>query len=461
LGVTIALLFAAACGKKGPPLAPLIPIPAAVGQISATRVGDEVYVTLTVPSANIDTFGPADLDRIEVFGYTGRTPPPRTRWVEFGTLIATVPVAPPPPPAPPPGQPPTEQASPSEPTPVPAVRAPQQGAPITIVDTLTADELVQGKVPAPEPGTQKIEPGTPNLDPRTANVEPGTGLPNQNLDPGTPKPEPVLRRFYTAFPFSPRGRPGPPGSNAELPLMPVPAPPPAVTVRYTEDAVSVMWEPSGGLIGYLLERTLPEEELPLELEDLVGPLEPSAPPGPVSYNVYRAVHPDPFAPPPEAPVDAAWTSRPPTPLNPLPLTAFEFGDTVAFHEERCYTVRAVRGVGPAARVGEASPPACVTLVDTFAPEAPAGLATVASEGAINLIWEPNTEADLAGYVVLRGEASSDTLQPVTDAPIVEARYRDTAVTPGVRYVYAVVAIDNRFPVPNLSAASETQEETAR
>jgi fibronectin type 3 domain-containing protein len=89
------------------------------------------------------------------------------------------------------------------------------------------------------------------------------------------------------------------------------------------------------------------------------------------------------------------------------------------------------------------------------------LATVASEGAINLIWQPNVELDLGGYLVLRGEAPGDTLQPLTAGPIVEARYRDASVTPGVRYVYAVVAVDNRFPVPNVSAPSEPAPETAR
>jgi hypothetical protein len=100
-------------------------------------------------------------------------------------------------------------------------------------------------------------------------------------------------------------------------------------------------------------------------------------------------------------------------------------------------------------------------VDTFSPAPPQGLATVASEGVISLIWEPNTEPDLAGYLVLRGETADATLQPLTLIPITESAYRDTAVTPGARYVYAVVAVDNRFPVPNMSAASTPIEETAR
>jgi hypothetical protein len=495
LGLAAALLGAGACGKKGPPLAPLIPIPAAIDQISATRVGDEAYVTLTVPSANIDQFAPANINRIEVYGYTGRTPPPRTRWVEFGTLVATLPVAPPIAPAPPPEKQPT--AEPSRPAaPAPLIRAPRQGAQVTIVDTLSPEELVQGRElapdpklsvisqtpstgsplaaagspgvgsPTPDPRTQTAgtptpgsrTPGSPIPDPRSPNQTPN---PNPNAEPGPRNVElPPLRRFYTAIPWSPRGRPGPPGANAEFPLYPVPEAPTAVNVLYDASEVRVTWEPSGGVVGFLLERPLPEEELPLELEELAA-AQPTVPPGPVLYNVYRSTSPDPFAPPPDAPANDEWNRRPPTPLNPVPLSAFEFSDAVAFNEERCYTVRPVRGVPPDLRVGMPSAPACVTAVDTFPPDPPAGLATVAAEGAINLIWEPSGEPDLGGYVVLRGEAPGDTLQPLTTAPITEASYRDAAVTPGTRYVYAVVAMDNRFPVPNLSAESERVEETAR
>ena len=50
-------MFAAllgACGKKGPPLAPIVRIPAEVTTITAQRVGNEFYLTLTVPTTNID-----------------------------------------------------------------------------------------------------------------------------------------------------------------------------------------------------------------------------------------------------------------------------------------------------------------------------------------------------------------------------------------------------------------------
>jgi hypothetical protein len=481
LGVVIALLGTSACGKKGPPLAPLVRVPAAVEQISARRVGGDVYVTLTVPSANIDQFTPADVTRIEVFGYTGRTAPPRSRWVELGTLIATIPVAPPPAPPAPAGEKPATSAPKPD-----TVNAPAQGEEVTIVDTLTADELVQGKLPVVEPGTRNPRPSIANQEPGTANQEPGTG--NQepgtgNQEPGTGNQEPpMLRRFYTAFPFSPRGRPGPPGAVGELPLLTLPEAPPSVAVRFTEQQVLLAWEPAGGLIAFLLERTLPDEPLPIEVEEEADVVpDPAAPSGvalpdqsvaglaspdqsvagPLLYNVYRTTSEDPFAPPPDTAMPPAWTREPPTPVNPVPLTTLEFADTVAFNRERCYTVRAVRGVGPDARVGHASPTACVTPVDIFPPSPPQGLGTVASAGVISLIWEPNAERDLAGYVVLRGDTPDATLQPLTLTPITESAYRDTAVTPGVRYVYAVVAVDNRFPVPNVSNASTPIEETAR
>jgi hypothetical protein len=79
---------------------------------------------------------------------------------------------------------------------------------------------------------------------------------------------------------------------------------------------------------------------------------------------------------------------------------------------------------------------------------------------VNLIWEANKESDLAGYLILRGEAPGDTLQAITTTAIRETTYRDGSVQPGVRYVYAVVAIDRATP-PNTSPQSARVEETAR
>ncbi len=73
---------------------------------------------------------------------------------------------------------------------------------------------------------------------------------------------------------------------------------------------------------------------------------------------------------------------------------------------------------------------------------------------------PGTEPDLAGYLVLRGEAPGDTLQPLTPAPIAATNFEDKTAKPGVRYAYAIVAVDRATP-PNQSAPSARVEETAR
>ena len=125
-------------------------------------------------------------------------------------------------------------------------------------------------------------------------------------------------------------------------------------------------------------------------------------------------------------------------------------------------MRAVRGDGTQTVEGTPSePPACVDSLDDFPPEAPAGLASTIRDGEIELMWEPNPEPDIAGYLVLRGEAGDATLTPVTDTVVTETRFTDRTVKPGVRYVYAVQAIDSRLPRPNVSLESARVEETAR
>jgi fibronectin type 3 domain-containing protein len=126
-------------------------------------------------------------------------------------------------------------------------------------------------------------------------------------------------------------------------------------------------------------------------------------------------------------------------------------------EKRCYTVRTAENVGGFTIESEAPPPRCDTLVDTFAPAAPKAVAGIPSEGAINLIWEPNAEKDLAGYLVLRAKAPSQTFEPLTPAPIQETSFKD-AVQGGVQYVYVVKAVDR---AGNPSPPSAPVAETAR
>jgi hypothetical protein len=79
-------------------------------------------------------------------------------------------------------------------------------------------------------------------------------------------------------------------------------------------------------------------------------------------------------------------------------------------------------------------------------------------GRINLIWLPSSAADVAGYVVLRGEGPNATLTPLMKQPTPGTTYADDTVRPGTAYVYAVVAVDK---AGNASKESNRVEETAR
>ena len=422
------MVAGAGCGKKGPPLAPFVLLPAAPARVTAQRAGDDVFVTFTLPLQNIDASKPADVRRVEVYGYTATTPPPRARQLELATLVATVPVA----------AALSEGALLAQRARTPETKnAARPGATITVKETLGPEAFVPRSLPAP-----------PAPVPRTPVVA------------IRPNPPGVLRRFYVTVAYSDRGRPGQPSAPVELPLMAVPDAPSGLQVEYTADTIGLSWQPAGGLMGFLLDNALPLETL--SDEGAPAALETALPPGPTRYHVYRDLAPDPLVLP------AAATAGPPPgavvipqPLTPEPIAELTFSDTLEFDRERCYTIRAVRGTGPGAVESAPTERRCVTPVDVFPPEPPAGLSTVVREGAISLIWESSPDADVWGYVVLRGTPADATLQPLTAAPVVETQFTDTTVTAGTRYVYAVVAVDSRLPVPNMSVESARVEETAR
>ena len=177
-----------------------------------------------------------------------------------------------------------------------------------------------------------------------------------------------------------------------------------------------------------------------------------------AYAVYEMA-PSGFTPPVLQP---GFVPPYPVQLTTPPVTTLKWSDArFEVGVERCYALRTVATTGTVTVESALSPPACVKTQDVFAPAAPKNLAAVASEGAVNLIWEANTEADLAGYIVLRGPAvEGGKLVPITPAPIKETTFRDTKVRAGVRYAYVVVAVDAATP-QNVSAQSNRVEETAR
>jgi hypothetical protein len=157
----------------------------------------------------------------------------------------------------------------------------------------------------------------------------------------------------------------------------------------------------------------------------------------------------------------ARVAPPVAPLNASLITAPTFNDPrVEFGTERCYVVRRVEMAGAIAIESAPSAPVCVTPVDKFPPAPPKNLAHIASASGVSLLWEPNREADLGGYLVLRGEAPGDKLAPLTPEPITNTSFTDTSVRRGRTYVYEVVALDKSAPA-NQSGPSNRVEETIR
>jgi hypothetical protein len=367
--------------------------------MTARRQGPDVVLRFIVPVANTDASRPADLDRIEVYAHTGPLPSPLD-FLTYGTLVGNVAVK----------APVALGAEGGEQ--LPGV---EQGAGAIVSEAITPAELLAGKAPV----RRGPAPRSPIAPVATLDME----------TPGTVNAPVPPVRYYVAIGTSRRNRRGAFSAPIGVPLVDPLLPPTSLTAAYAEDAVTLTWQAA-----------------PVPA-DIFAPV-------PV-YNLYEVSEPS-----AAAGLDKGTIAGAP-PLNGAPLRVMTFKDPrIEFGVHRCYVVRSVRVAGVIPVESAASPPICLTLADTFAPAAPKSLRSVPSEGAISLIWEPNTEKDLAGYVVLRGEAPGETLTPLTPAPIHETTYRDTAVTPGVTYVYAVTAVDSASK-PNVSPRSETVTEVAR
>lgn len=451
-GLAAAVLLAAACGKKGPPLAPFVRVPAAVGNVTAQRIGNDVYLSFPVPAANADGRQPADIAALEVYAVTAVRPPASEEQRDAAALIATIPVRPimPEPPMP---------ANGSAPPPPPVPPGVDRGATAAVREALTSDAYVAVELPLAERERA--------LQERRADSE--GYAPIGPLV--APPPAQFPRRHYFIVGVSPRGRRSDPSAPVSVPLESVSSAPGAPQIEYDERQMRVTWQPSPDA------RTatwLSPPPPPKPLNASPSAVKPPAPPLTAKslgftteatlYHLYDvSTAPDPKTQNPgggePAPSADPYAIAVPAPVTPAPVAATEWViPSVGFGVERCFEVRPVDKVGEALVIGPASPRTCLTPADKFAPAAPGNLAAIAGTGSINLIWDANGESDLAGYLVLRAEAPSATLQPITQTPVAAATYRDESVKPGVRYVYSVVAVDR---ADNRSPESNRVEETAR
>ena len=441
-----ASVAAAGCGKKGPPRAPIVRLPGRAMDIVGKRLGSTIYVQFTVPSTNLDGTGPADLDHMEVYAYTALEASEGQNLKRI-TLLATIPVKEPP-------KPETDASAKDVSTSRPVRPGVEQGSVVALKEELTP--ALKVRLP-PDPKAPKIK-VVPELPPEFAMPLP------------LPFPEPEPARFYVAVGVNHKGDRGGMSPRPAVLLGEAPPAPDAPAATVTESAVVLSWTLPATLRRPYLDKgaTVKSTFEALAFGLLVQlPYPPpllsavkGMPPEPaITYNVYRV--PAPGTPPSEPVPQVPGLVVMPAPLGAAPTATMTFSDPIAaWGQAQCYGVRTVETTGTLAVESALSEVTCVTPADVFPPPAPTALAAVASQGAISLIWERVTAADLAGYLVLRGPAPDGPLEPLFEAPIRETTYRDATASPGVRYVYEIVAVDTAT-IPNRSAPSNRVTEAAR
>jgi hypothetical protein len=96
--------------------------------------------------------------------------------------------------------------------------------------------------------------------------------------------------------------------------------------------------------------------------------------------------------------------------------------------------------------GDDTPLIQVLAHDIFPPAVPSGLQAAFSGAGqqpfIDLIWAPDTDADLAGYNIYRREAGAAEAK-INSELVKTPAFRDMNVQPGQTYVYSVSAVDVR------------------
>ncbi len=263
------------------------------------------------------------------------------------------------------------------------------------------------------------------------------------------------RYFFAARARSERQTPGDVTTVVPLAPAPVPVAPGGALATLSSEGVVLTWDAPSG-------------DLALRRID----------PGVLLYNVYRSL-------PDEAML--------PAPLNPAPLVEPTFTDSsMQWGETYVYEVRALVNLGGTLRrESEGAFSAEVTLIDTFPPAPPTALRIARAGTQVTLQWSPSASIDLLGYRVYRHAVPAPPVparfDPTADPtatdqpqaagqrvdeegpnPMIEAgwelvseelvqfgRYTDRNPEPGVRYAYAVEAIDRENNVSALLVDEES------
>lgn len=377
IALALAAVVPAACGSKGPPLPPLRPVPSAPTELAARRVGDRVTLRFVVPAASQDPLAPLTIARVEIYA---RTLPVGAEPPTLEQLVQRASLV---------GSVDVRPQAPAQTDGQPPV-VPPAGPPDPRPapgETAVWSETVTADVTSAMPLTRAQQARVSGR--RTVWLP---LVPSGLVVPFVPVTLPT--RYYVAVGVSDRRRQGPASTVIAVPFGPAPEAPSAPALTYTESTLTLTW-------------TTREAGAPVAVVE----------------------------------TSRAGDERP-APVEVAPMTTGTWSTPVAFGVERCFVVRRVIRQGQVSTESTTAGPACETPVDKFPPPAPSGLDAVSSGGGeVTLLWDAVTAADLAGYHVLRGEGAGENMRQLTKEPVTALQWADTTTRTGVRYVYAVIAVD--------------------
>jgi hypothetical protein len=204
-----------------------------------------------------------------------------------------------------------------------------------------------------------------------------------------------------------RGRPieSEPSNKAKLTLLDVPQPVAGLSIKPSQKTLDLSWQ-------------APEQTLAGRQTGLIE-----------SYQVYRR----------ETETKTAGKPFPYKPVGIAHQTSYADSD---FEFGRLYSYRVRAVVSQNGSMAESADSQAVDIMpkDVFPPAPPAGLTGLYTSGAVEFIWTPNFDSDLAGYNVYRREAGQQAVR-LNSELVRSALFRDATATPGHHYYYRITAED--------------------
>jgi hypothetical protein len=387
-------MFLAGCASPGVPRPPSLNLPEVVTDLTAARVGDEVRLSWTTPSRNTDKLGIKGEITAEICLETPAPAPPGAAKASGAKSS-------------------TGQASP-------------------------------GAVPKARRGTTSLPPCLPAA---RLSVTPGASVAVETL-PAALSAAPARLVAYRIQLRNAAGRTAGPSAAVWVASGPAPGPVEGLHATATKAGAMLEWRPEASPAAGVTDTV----ELDRATVGLPGGEGTSASVGPKPAAEAR------FRAPGSAAPDGGHG-------NGSGGGAGDSGGTIdrsaQIGQTYLYTAERVRTVvldGQSLEVRSAASGSVeVAMLDRFPPNPPVGL--VASPGfagdasagpdqaqrpAIDLSWEPGTEARIAGYRVYRRElegGSPGTALRLNSEPAPVPAYRDLTVAAGRRYAYRVTAVD--------------------